>query len=62
MKKNVGNVDMVVRLILAIIIAVLGWYYQSWWGLIAFVPLLTAFVRVCPIWSILGISTIKKKD
>ena len=47
--------------ILAVIIGALGWYYQSWWGLIALLPLLTAFSRVCPAWTIFGISTIEKK-
>jgi len=61
MKKNVGNMDMLVRIILAIIIGALGWYYQSWWGLVALLPLLTAFTRVCPAWTIFGISTIEKK-
>jgi len=61
MKKNVGNMDMVVRIILAVIIGALGWYYQSWWGLVALLPLLTAFSRVCPAWTIFGISTIEKK-
>jgi len=50
MKKNVGNMDMLVRIILGIIIGALGWYYQSWWGLVALLPLLTAFTRVCPAW------------
>lgn len=61
MKKNVGNMDMIVRLILAVIIAAFGWYYQSWWGLVAFIPLLTAFARFCPAYTIFGISSIEKK-
>jgi hypothetical protein len=61
MKKNVGNIDMIIRIILAVIIAAIGWYYQSWWGLVALVPLVTAFIRFCPAWAILGISTSDKK-
>ena len=61
MKKNVGNLDMIVRLILAVIIAALGWYYQSWWGLVALVPFATAFLHFCPVWAIFGISTMEKK-
>lgn len=59
MKQNVGTIDKVIRIILAIIIGALGYYYQSWWGLVALVPLVTAFVGVCPAWSIFGISTKK---
>lgn len=61
MKKNVGNMDMMIRLILAVIIAALGWYYQSWWGLVALLPLLTGFAHFCPLWLLLGISTLEKK-
>ena len=60
MKKNVGTVDKVIRIILAIIIGALGYYYQSWWGLLAIVPLLTGFIGYCPAWSIFGFSTCKK--
>lgn len=61
MKKNVGSLDMIVRLILAVIVAALGWYYQTWWGLLALVPLFTALFRFCPAWVLFGITTIEKK-
>ena len=60
MKKNVGSIDKVIRIILAIIIAGLGYYYQSWWGLVAIVPIATAFINFCPLYPIFGISTCKK--
>jgi hypothetical protein len=62
MKHNVGKADKVIRIILAIIIAGLGYYYQSWWGLVAIVPLATAFMNFCPLYPIFGISTCKKKE
>lgn len=61
MKRNVGNIDMYIRIILAVIIAALGYYFQSWWGLLAIVPLATAFLRFCPAWAIFGISTMEKQ-
>ncbi len=61
MKKNVGSIDKVIRIILAIIIAALGYYYQSWWGLVAIIPLATAFMSFCALYPIFGISTCKKK-
>jgi hypothetical protein len=60
MKKNVGSIDKVIRIILAVIIGALGYYYQTWWGLLALVPLLTGFIGYCPAWSIFGVSTCKK--
>ena len=47
-KTNVGMADRVIRLILAVAITAAGVYFQSWFGLIALVPLVTAFVRWCP--------------
>ncbi len=62
MKHNVGKADKVIRIILAIIIAGLGYYFKSWWGLVAIVPLATAFMNFCPLYPIFGISTCKKKE
>ncbi len=61
MKKNIGDADRWFRVVLGIVIAVLGIVYQSWWGLIAILPLSTAFIRVCPAYMPFGISTIKSK-
>ncbi len=62
MKHNVGNVDRWIRIVLGIIIAALGWYFKTWWGLVALIPLVTAFVNFCPIYPIFGLSTAKKKE
>ncbi|MHB8905899.1 MAG: YgaP family membrane protein [Melioribacteraceae bacterium] len=59
MKKNVGNVDRVLRLILGLVIIALGFINQSWWGLIGIIPLFTAAVGWCPAYLPFGISTCK---
>ncbi len=59
MKKNVGSADRVVRVVLGLVIIALGLIYQSWWGLIGIVPLLTAAVGYCPAYVPFGISTCK---
>ena len=56
-KTNVGNADRVIRLILAVAIIGAGVYFQSWLGLIALVPLVTAFVRWCPAYAPFGLSS-----
>lgn len=56
-KTNVGMADRVIRLILAVAIIAAGVYFQSWLGLIALVPLVTAFVRWCPAYAPFGLST-----
>jgi hypothetical protein len=60
MKPNVGTTDMIVRIILAVAIFALGYYLKSWWGLVGFLPLLTALFRFCPAYWPFKISTAKK--
>jgi len=62
MKKNMGKTDRILRMILSIIIAGVGYYYKSWWGLLAFVPLLTAFTGFCPLYRLFGINTCATGD
>jgi len=54
-----GTADKTIRLILGVVIIVLGLYFQSWWGLVGLVPLLTSFLSFCPIYVPFGISTCK---
>jgi len=57
MKSNVGSVDRWLRIILGLAIAAAGFYFKSWFGLIAIVPLSTALMGSCPLYTVLGIST-----
>ncbi len=59
MKTNVGKTDKSLRIILGVVIAIAGIYYQSLWGLVAIVPFVTAFTGFCPIYSLFGINTCK---
>lgn len=62
MKPNVGKADMIVRIVLAIVIFALGYYFKSWWALAGLLPLVTAFARWCPAYKVLGISSVKKEQ
>jgi hypothetical protein len=62
MKINVGNTDKVIRLFLAVVIGALGFYFKSWWGLVAIVPLMTGLTSVCPLYTILGLNTCSTKS
>ena len=62
MTKNIGSIDRILRLIIgaALVAAALGLFgvaYQSVWAWIGVVPLVTALVGSCPLYSILGMST-----
>jgi hypothetical protein len=61
MKQNVGKTDAAVRFVLTVVIALAGYYYKSWWGLVAIVPLVTAYFNFCPLYKLLGINTCKTK-
>ena len=60
MKKNVGKVDKIIRLVLAVVLFSLFFFLDGsakWWGLVGLVPLVTALAGSCPIYSLLKIST-----
>ena len=61
-KKNVGNLDRAFRIILGIgLISLVFVGPQTLWGWIGVIPLLTAFVSSCPLYSLLGINTCPSK-
>ncbi|MCK9292334.1 MAG: DUF2892 domain-containing protein [Bacteroidales bacterium] len=62
MKKNIGNIDRTIRILLGLVIGVLGVVYHTWWGLLGLIPLVTAFISFCPIYSLFKISTVEKKQ
>ncbi len=56
-----GSADRGLRAIVGIGILAAGYYFQSWWGLIGLIPLLTALVGVCPAYLPFGLSTRPKQ-
>jgi len=60
MKCNVGKTDRIIRVILGTGIIAGGVYFQSWWGAIGVVLILTAAIGRCPVYLPLGISGCKK--
>lgn len=59
MKRNMGKGDRIFRVILGLVIIAVGIYYQSWWGAIGLVPLLTAAINWCPLYVPFKLSTKK---
>jgi len=66
MAKNVGAIDRAVRVIVGLVLIAYaipfgfhetGWNWVGWIGL---VPLLTALIGVCPLYSLTGISTCRR--
>lgn len=59
MKKNVGSTDKILRIVIGVLIIVIGLISKSWWGLIGLIPLATALLSWCPVYTLLGITTCK---
>jgi Inner membrane protein YgaP-like, transmembrane domain len=62
MKTNVGSVDRILRVVFALALFVVLFVVDSpwrWIGLFGIVPLATALMKSCPLYSIFGISTCK---
>jgi len=57
-KRNVGTIDRVFRIVLGLIlIALVFTGPQTPWGWIGIVPLVTGFMRTCPLYTLFGLST-----
>lgn len=68
MKKNVGNTDKFIRVLLAVVIMLL-YYFNVINGtlamillLVGIIFLLTSLIGYCPIYTLFGINTYKKKE
>jgi len=62
MTRNIGSIDRLIRAVVGV--AILSLYFvgpQSNWALLGLIPLFTAFIGWCPPYSMLGISTCKRK-
>ncbi|MBC8478419.1 MAG: DUF2892 domain-containing protein [Candidatus Delongbacteria bacterium] len=59
MKRNVGNGDRYFRVAVGIIVIAVGLYWETWWGAIGLLPLLTGAMGWCPAYLPLGLSSRK---
>lgn len=58
MKKNEGNIDRILRVIVGLALLSLVFVGpQTMWGLIGIVPVLTGLFGFCPAYRLLGMST-----
>ncbi|MDD5406457.1 MAG: DUF2892 domain-containing protein [Sulfurovaceae bacterium] len=54
---NIGKTDRIIRLVLGAVIIGLGVMYNSWWGAIGLIPIITALIGWCGLYAIFGINT-----
>ena len=62
MKRNVGNLDRIIRIAIGLVLAGLALTGSiGLWGYLGIIPLLAGVVGNCPVYTLLGISTCKNK-
>ncbi|MES9859169.1 MAG: DUF2892 domain-containing protein [Sedimenticola sp.] len=59
MKKNVGSVDRVIRVIVGLVLLGWGAATANLWGAVGIIPLFTAAIGWCPAYLPFGIKTCK---
>ena len=57
MKFNVGTLDRSIRFVLGAVIIGAGIFYQSWWGVIGLLLIITGFIGWCPAYAIFNFDT-----
>ncbi len=61
LKKNMGTIDRILRLVLGVVLLGAWYLYPDMsgrnWLLIGIIPLVTALISSCPLYSIFGWST-----
>lgn len=62
MKKNVGGMDKTLRIVVGLGVISAGVYFQSWWGAVGAVPLMTGLMGWCPPYAMFGINTCSMSD
>lgn len=65
MTANIGYVDRVIRFVIGLLLLSIVVFVPSharWFGLIGLLPLVTAMLGECPVYTILGISTVKRDE
>lgn len=58
--RNVGNIERAIRLAIGTAILFVGYTYQSYWGFVGIIPIVTASLGWCPLYIPFGINTCKK--
>lgn len=61
MTKNIGKVDKAARIVVGVILIVLGMMTNSLLGLIGIIPIVTAFLSTCPLYTLLNMNTCNDK-
>ena len=59
MHLNVGGIDQILRIVLGVVICTIGEICNNWWGLVGLIPLVTGTMNQCPLYNLVGLSSLK---
>lgn len=59
LKKNVGYIDSIIRVIIGALIIGFGLYFNNYWGFLGLIPVFSGAVSFCPVYQLLKIETTK---
>ena len=62
MTKNMGQKDRAVRAIFGVLLLMYGLIFQNLIGAIGLIPLVTAIIGYCPLYSVLGVTSNRYED
>ncbi|HWQ26233.1 MAG TPA: DUF2892 domain-containing protein [Chlorobaculum sp.] len=62
MKKNMGQKDRAIRAIFGVLLLLYGLIFQNLIGAIGLIPLVTALIGTCPLYSVLGVTSNRYED
>ena len=63
LKQNEGNIDRALRIIVGLVLISMVFFgLKTNWGWIGLIPLITGIVGSCPVYSVLGLNTLKKNN
>lgn len=57
LKKNVGYIDSIIRVIIGALIVGVGLYFDSYWGFIGLILVFSGAVSYCPVYRLLKMET-----
>lgn len=55
LKKNLGNTESIIRVLIGGVIIATGFYVDSLWGLIGIIPVLSGATSFCPIYKFMNV-------
>lgn len=62
MEKNIGKTDKRARLFIGIVTILVGAHANSVWGVLGMIPIITAEIGICPLYSLFHLTTIPQSN